>query len=209
MLHTYKVSRELQNMYCCREGIMLRSKDKTICRTRKHSTASFLSDAPTLYCQEYEKITLLYQERLIYTFIQSTFLQKKTSAHKTQMSEWQLCVSYVKNHFKATIRDGDKTGRYQYLLWRKKHKTANMLAAWLTLAVFVCPISFKNAPSDMYATKGIRPAVFVLKCQNVTAVQQWQHYHVTRLAIYTQCHHKTKYTSTISKQEHLTTVCNQ
>jgi len=74
----------------------------------------------------------------------------------------------------------------------------------------VCPIfPRKMAHQSFVPLKGISPAVLVLKCQNVTAVQQWQHYHLTGLAIYRQCHHETKYTSTFSKQEHLTTVCNQ
>lgn len=61
---------------------MLRSNDKTICRTQKHRRASFLSLAPTLFTVMDTKkdITHLYQEKLRYNFVQSTFLQK-TSPH--------------------------------------------------------------------------------------------------------------------------------
>lgn len=49
ILHTYKVSIKLQNIYYQEGIIMLQSRDKTICRTQKHCRASFLSCAPTFF----------------------------------------------------------------------------------------------------------------------------------------------------------------
>lgn len=81
---------------------MSRSKDKTNCRTQKHSRASFLSFAPKPWIQK--DITHLYQEKLSYIILyKAPFYKKKKSAHKTQMCVRQLYVSSVKNHFKATI----------------------------------------------------------------------------------------------------------
>ena len=83
ILHTYKVSRKLQNIYYYQEGIiMLRSKDKTICRTQKHSRASFsLLCSNTLPSWIRKDITHLYQEKLRYRILYKAPFYKKTSLH--------------------------------------------------------------------------------------------------------------------------------
>lgn len=132
ILRTYKVSRKLQNIYYCQEGIiMLRSKDKTICKTQTEQSFFSLLCSNTLQWWIWKEITHLYQEKPRYNFIESTFLQRgcwKKSAHKTQICKWQFTFHelYVKNHFKA---------RYQYLLLAK----ADMLVAaipWLGASTF-------------------------------------------------------------------------
>lgn len=86
---------------------MLRSKDKTRCRTQKHSRAPFLSFVQHFTVMDTKRYhTSVPRKAKIYHFVQSTFLQqqqKTESAHKTQMCVWQLYVSRVINHFKATI----------------------------------------------------------------------------------------------------------
>lgn len=67
ILHTYKVSRKLQNNYYSQEGIiMLQSKDTTICRTHRNIAEllflSFCSN--TLPSWIWKDITHLYQEKL-------------------------------------------------------------------------------------------------------------------------------------------------
>lgn len=77
ILRTYKVSRKLQNIYYCQEGIiMLRSKDKTICRTQTEQSFFSLLCSNTLQWWIWKEITHLYQEKPRYNFIESTFLQR-------------------------------------------------------------------------------------------------------------------------------------
>lgn len=102
ILHTYKVSRKLQNIYHYQEGIiMLRSKDKTICKTQRRSRVSFLSLAPMFYCHGYEKISHICTKKSQDIILYKAPFYKKVCTQNP--SVYDNCMSYVKNHFKATI----------------------------------------------------------------------------------------------------------
>lgn len=109
ILYTYKVSRKLQNIYYYQEGIiMLRSNDKTICRTQKHRRASFLSLAPTLFTvMDTKKIShICTKKKLRYNFVQSTFLQK-TSLHTKPKCVYD---NYMWAMWKITLKPPSENG---------------------------------------------------------------------------------------------------
>lgn len=126
ILHTYKVFRKLQNIYYFQEGIIMWSTDKTICKHRNIAQLLFLSVAPTLLSWIWKDITHLYQEKLRHILYKAPFYRKKpqkqqTSAHETQVNEWQL--QYMWAMSRVTLKPPSemviKQKRYQYLLWKK------------------------------------------------------------------------------------------
>lgn len=104
-MHTYKVSRKLQNIYYYQEGIiMLRSKDKTI--MQKHGNIAEPLFSPLL--QHFlpsgirKDITHLYQEKkLRYHFCtKHLFTKKNKFAHKTQ----NVCMITMWAVWKVTLK---------------------------------------------------------------------------------------------------------
>lgn len=118
-------------------------------------------------------------------FVFFFFLYKNNSRHVTQMCVWYPCVSYGRGATEITLKPQSENGQEK----KVPGPSRELNLFWLRRNFSLSVSFFKRASRRCHSC-----SFSVEMCHNVPAAQQQQYYHLTGLAIYRQCCHKTNTT---------------